>query len=282
MLSRCGLRCGWARLASLLGLVLAAGCAGEPAQDDQAAEPVPEIVGSATVEETSQDSTAGTLRRFLPDAMRRSTRAETFAHAAHVQIDCAVCHQVSEGHGTHGSVECADCHRASAMATMRVLRPEQCAACHHAAEQPLACENCHETRPSVASEQRLALEVWSAPRTRTFTFEHEIHAALDCASCHRAAPMLSPAEPCASCHTEHHTVTARCVACHTPPAEGAHDVESHLTCSGAGCHSAPDVEAIADTRAVCVVCHQAQEEHEPEGNCIECHRVRPDLQRRDG
>ena len=28
-------------------------------------------------------------------------------------------------------------------------------------------------------------------------------------------------------------------------------------------------------RAVCLACHAAQEEHEPGGVCIECHRVRP-------
>jgi hypothetical protein len=28
---------------------------------------------------------------------------------------------------------------------------------------------------------------------------------------------------------------------------------------------------------VCLVCHQAQEDHEPGGNCVECHRVRSGL-----
>jgi len=267
-------RPGWLLGASLLAaLGLGAGCAGEPTEggtDEAVAE-----VASAGQE--PQDSTRGTLRRFLPDEMQRSTRAETFAHDAHVQISCAVCHTVPEGHGSHGSVECADCHRASAMATVQVLGPEQCAACHHGAEQALACADCHESRGVVQSTQRLALEVWAESRDRTFAFDHQGHSELDCASCHQSAPLLTPAAPCASCHEEHHEPTVRCQSCHLPPIESAHDVQSHLTCSGSGCHRAREVEAIAGTRAVCLVCHQDQEEHEPAGDCIECHRVRPGL-----
>jgi hypothetical protein len=208
--------------------------------------------------------------------MRRSTRPETFAHEAHEQIDCAVCHQVTQGHGSHEDVECADCHRASEMATVRALTPEQCLACHHGPEQTSTCEDCHEAPGAYQTEQQLALEVWSEARSRTLAFDHAWHEEVDCESCHQAAPVLAP-ETCASCHEDHHVPTVRCASCHTLPPESAHDVESHLTCSGAGCHRSPDVEAIADTRAVCLACHQEQEDHEPEGDCIECHRVRPGL-----
>ena len=279
MLEARGLTSRWMQRASaLVWLGLAAACAGEPAAEEQSAEPTPELAGSVA-QETPQDTAAATLRRFLPDEMRRSTRPETFPHGAHVQIDCGVCHEVPDGHVTHDALQCASCHRASASVTVRALGPEQCAACHHGPQQRLSCEDCHASRPAVASEQQLALEVWSAPRSRTLPFDHGVHGALDCASCHRSAPMLTPAESCASCHAEHHAATVRCASCHTPPAEAAHGVEAHLTCSGAGCHRAPEVEAIADTRSVCVVCHQAQEEHEPGGNCVECHRVRPDAPR---
>jgi len=268
-------------VAALVWLALAAGCSGEPAADEQAGEGTPALAENSAPESPA-DSAGPPLRRFLPDEMRRSTRAESFPHEAHGQIDCSVCHDVPNGHATHADVECAGCHRASASVTVRELRPEQCAACHHGAEQRLTCRDCHEDRPVVASVQMLDLEVWSAPRSRALTFDHDVHGALDCTSCHRAAPLLTPTEPCSTCHSEHHAEGVRCVSCHTPPPPTAHDVQAHLSCSGAGCHRAPEVEAITDSRSVCVVCHQAQEEHEPGGNCVECHRVRPETPRRLG
>lgn len=264
----------WLLRASLIAaLGLGGACGGEPEEEEVAQA----LVEDATVDSALLDTPSVALRRFLPDSMRRSTRAETFPHDAHGQISCAVCHEVPQGHGSHASVGCADCHRASGLATVRELGPEQCAACHHGPDQALSCQHCHESRGPVQSRQQLALEVWSAPRERTLTFAHGRHAELDCVSCHQAAPMLSPAVPCASCHQEHHAPTIRCQSCHTPPPESAHGVEAHLTCSGSGCHRAPEIEAFADSRAVCLVCHQAQEEHEPGGDCIECHRVRPGL-----
>ena len=138
----------------------------------------------------------------------------------------------------------------------------------------MSCEACHESQPAVQSVQELFLEVWTAPRERSLAFDHGLHADLTCASCHQALPLLSPAESCASCHTEHHTVEVRCVECHVAPVEGAHDVQAHLTCSGSGCHRTPEVEAMASARPVCISCHVELEEHEPGGDCIECHRVR--------
>jgi hypothetical protein len=249
----------------------ACGAGDTPQEGQQEPEPAPEAVAAQ-----APPDTAPALRRFLPDAMQRATRAETFPHDAHGQIACAVCHEAPRGHDVHDTLECADCHRASATATVRALGPDQCAACHHGSEQTLGCAHCHGPPGPVGSAQVLAFDVWNAPRTRVLDFDHGRHAALECASCHQAPPALEPAS-CASCHSEHHVPTVRCASCHTPPAAGAHDVQAHLTCSGSGCHSAPLVEAIADTRAVCLVCHQAQEDHEPGGSCIDCHRVRPGL-----
>ena len=56
--------------------------------------------------------------------------------------------------------------------------------------------------------------------------------------------------------------------------EGDHDLRVHQTCSGSGCHTAPDVESLAETRTGCLGCHQAQTEHEPRQDCVECHRMR--------
>lgn len=213
-------------------------------------------------------------RPFLPDEMRRSTRAESFPHEAHRQIDCAVCHQTPAGHATHQDVSCAACHRASADVRVMALTPEDCQSCHHSPDQSLTCQACHQSPPAVTTVQQLSLEVWGAPRTRSLDFDHSVHGSVSCGSCHRAFPSLLPAEPCASCHAEHHTAEAHCVSCHVEPPAGAHDVQVHLTCGGAGCHRAPDVEAIATTRNVCLVCHREQEDHEPGGDCVQCHQVR--------
>ncbi|HSH74756.1 MAG TPA: hypothetical protein VLA09_03555 [Longimicrobiales bacterium] len=256
------------------GLVFACG-PGEPEGEEVGPEPFAE---AAVAEEQAEDSAAA-LRRFLPDDMQRSTRPATFAHDAHVQIDCSVCHQVAQGHGSHEDVECADCHRASEMATVRSLTPQECLACHHGPEQTWTCERCHEAPGVHQTVQQLSFEVWTGSRSRTLAFDHGWHEVVECESCHREAPLLEP-EACASCHEDHHVATIRCASCHTPAPESAHDVEAHLTCSGSGCHRAPDIEAIADTRAVCLACHQELEEHEPAGDCVECHRVRPGLERR--
>jgi len=262
----------WRRRPPALALLclLAAACGQPP-------PPEPEAAGNqvpAPAEETPAPEPG--LRPFLPDAMQRSTRAESFPHGAHGQIDCAVCHQVAEGHGSHVGVSCADCHRASGTTTVAALTPDQCQSCHHGADQPLTCEACHQSRPALSSVQELNLEVWSAPRSRSLDFDHALHEDLACALCHRALPALSPAEPCASCHADHHTAAVRCITCHVTPASDAHDVQAHLTCGGAGCHRTPEVEALAATRPVCLVCHQEQEEHEPGGDCVECHQVGPE------
>ncbi len=255
---------------ALLVVALAASCGGEP--ESEADQPQTIAVVPATVEQGA--TTEPGLRPFLPDAMQRSTRPESFPHEAHGQVTCAVCHEVPRGHASHTDLGCADCHTAAASATVQALSPEQCQSCHHDAAQLLACESCHESRPTLASVQELALEVWAGPRERALDFDHSIHDDLDCSSCHQALPALTPAVACASCHAEHHTVESSCAACHVEPAAGAHGVEVHLTCSGSGCHRAPEVEAIATTRPVCESCHLDQIDHEPGGSCIECHRMR--------
>lgn len=254
----------------VLGVAVLLAC-GEAPEPEPVQEPVQEALAAAEPDTVVAEPR---LRPFLPDEMQRSTRAESFPHATHEQIDCAVCHQVPQGHGTHGDVECADCHTSSANVTVRALTPEQCQSCHHGVDQTRSCVVCHQDRPTVASVQELDLEVWRTPRTRTLAFDHGLHADLECRTCHQALPALTPAEPCASCHSVHHTGEVRCASCHVEPPAGAHGVEVHLTCSGSGCHRAPEVEAIATQRPVCLACHAEQEDHEPGGDCIECHRVR--------
>jgi len=273
MSRRPGSAAGWCRrvLPAISICLFVVACGGQP-------EPEPEQEPAQQTAVAVQDTAAAqpTLRPFLPDEMQRSTRAEAFPHNAHAQISCSVCHQVPQGHGTHEDVACAQCHRASAGATITSLTPAQCQSCHHGVNQTRPCVTCHESRPTVEAVQELHFEVWSAPRTRTLTFDHGRHSGLECSTCHKALPSLLPAEPCASCHENHHTPQADCTACHVEPPPGAHDVQVHLSCSGAGCHRVPDVEAFATSRNVCLVCHRAQRDHEPGGDCIQCHRVRPE------
>lgn len=262
------------KLRSALVLCLFAWACGQGEEPERVVEPADTALQIAQQEEPPSEPPR---RPFLPDEMRRSTRPESFPHEAHREIDCAVCHDEPQGHATHEGISCAACHEASADVRVMALEPRDCQSCHHRADQPRPCEACHESRPALLSvQQRLDLSVWSAPRTRSFDFDHSLHADLSCGACHRARPALLPAESCGSCHAEHHTAEARCVTCHVEPPSGAHDVRVHLTCSGSGCHRAPDVEAIADSRNVCLVCHRQQQDHEPGGNCVECHRVRGD------
>lgn len=117
------------------------------------------------------------------------------------------------------------------------------------------------------------LGIWDRPRSRSLPFAHEAHEARDCENCHVERPTLRPDVDCASCHEDHHTPEARCMTCHEQPAEDAHDIEAHLGCGGTGCHSQPGFDALVQERATCLVCHQAQEDHEPGQDCAECHQI---------
>jgi hypothetical protein len=117
---------------------------------------------------------------------------------------------------------------------------------------------------------------------RGLPFDHDRHAARECTACHGPAPAVGSPRPCQECHVEHHRPGSRCLACHPSVQPGAHDREAHRGCTGAGCHG---VTALVDTgtgRQVCLVCHAAQETHEPGEPCARCHLFRdaPDATRR--
>ncbi|HKJ02278.1 MAG TPA: hypothetical protein VJ997_07480, partial [Longimicrobiales bacterium] len=155
------------------------------------------------------------------------------------------------------------------------LTPADCMACHHSPERNLACSKCH-TPPGPRTVQRtFQMSVWPSPRTRTLPFDHARHGSVECRTCHQQPTTMAPTRTCASCHERHHTPAARCQTCHAPPPASAHDANAHLGCLGSGCHNAPDIDAISGRRAVCLVCHQAQESHEVGKECAECHQVRP-------
>lgn len=266
---------GPAALALLVTALLAlAGCGGEESQPEGEATPSSaEVAEEPSGEEEARSEEAS--QPFLPVAMRRSTRVETFAHDAHAEIECTVCHEEPEGHGVHRDLVCAECHRSGASMTREELTPLDCLSCHHGAQQARSCESCHDPVEARLVARSLDLGVWTSPRTRELPFDHRVHESAACESCHVEEPTLEPSVSCGSCHEEHHTEEARCMTCHAEPPVSAHDLEAHLDCGGAGCHTAPLVEALAQTRSGCLVCHQDQEAHEPGQECADCHRVRP-------
>lgn len=256
-----------------LVLALSAGaCGGEPAEEasDQAAGA--ETVASAAA--TDQEAEAP-VRRWLPDEMSRSTRVENFPHVAHVEISCRVCHAAPRGHQMHSDLPCAECHRSSALVTRQALTPADCMACHHDPQRNVACTNCHTPPGPRTLGQTVQMSVWSAPRTMSLPFDHARHEEVQCRTCHEQPTTMRPTRTCASCHDNHHTPAARCQSCHAQPSTTAHDAQAHLGCLGSGCHNVADVDAMSGRRAVCLVCHQAQENHERGKECANCHQVRP-------
>lgn len=262
-------------LVAVLGLL--AGCGGEEPGAEAAEGPgfFSEFIPPPPAEEEVPAET-GPIRPFLPVAMARSTRAETFPHNAHADIQCLECHERPPGHGSHAAVDCGNCHRNSATATRAELTQADCMACHHGTERDIACTRCHEVPGPRRVTRPMDFSVWSAPRTRGLPFDHAIHVDLGCRSCHMPPPELRPNLECVSCHDEgHHRPTADCAQCHGTDIIRNHDLDAHQTCSASGCHNQPTIEAISLlSRGVCVACHQAQRTHQEGQDCAECHEVR--------
>jgi len=254
--------------AGLFGVVLLTSCVGQPPPEAE-----PESTVAAT--EPEEEAVTQVRRPFLPDEMRRPGGGPSFPHGSHEQIGCANCHQRIPGHGAHGTLACAECHAASEQATQGTVSRGECMACHHSAERQTTCARCHDPGGLRNVQQSVHLGVWPAARVRRLPFDHQWHEAETCDACHRNGPTLTPNPSCASCHEDHHRPDARCMTCHESPATGAHPLAAHLGCSGEGCHTEPALAAMAQTRTVCLVCHQDQEQHEPGEQCAECHQVRP-------
>ncbi len=183
-----------------------------------------------------------------------------FRHQSHLEIECVACHSVADSHG---------------IATTRTVA--DCRSCHHTQESGRAtCSTCHTDDDPfhvAALEQSMtfALSVGEV-RVGPAGFSHTLHASTTCETCHVGAPDLAVVEDtCASCHTDHHEASVDCASCHTEAPEGAHLVEVHVGCSGAGCHTDPVVEGVPRTRPFCLTCHQDLRDHRPEENCITCH-----------
>jgi hypothetical protein len=187
-------------------------------------------------------------------------------------------------HRRHEALSCRACHGAGERHRSPLVRTAlDCAACHHEAAATRSCGTCHRPRQLAAVETvttPLALGVWSEPRLRVLPFAHAGHDALGCLECHGTPVTLSLNVGCAGCHAAHHRPEADCSACHPPARAAAHGPAAHLSCSGSGCHAPRRAPSPTVSRTLCLVCHDAQRDHEPAGACAACHLI-PELPARE-
>lgn len=185
-----------------------------------------------------------------------------FEHAVHDEYTCADCHSMEVEHGRlllRGTADCSGCHHTGE----RLDRG--CVACHDIGEVT-------EVAVSLTRVFEFSVRPDASPERDLF-FDHRVHADRACVECHVDGPAQSAvALDCAGCHEEHHTASAQnCWSCHVRPPEGAHTVEVHRTCSGAGCHTESPISNLTPTRAGCLLCHEDQIEHERARECVDCH-----------
>ena len=185
-------------------------------------------------------------------------------------------------HGNHRNVECAQCHVSEdSHGQLTLTSLTDCRSCHHT--EPVAdnCSACH--APSVLNPQWVTARQWpmdfsvGGDDRRNVRFRHQEHVSSDCSTCHLEGLRRPPAvQSCNTCHQEHHQNPAQvdCMSCHEPPAAEAHPAgESHVTCSGAGCHTDSPLQVVPRNRTSCLVCHQDMADHQAGGECIECHAL---------
>ena len=184
-------------------------------------------------------------------------------------------------HVEHREVACADCHASEPVhGALTVSTVADCRSCHHAEPVAADCSSCHQegggggTGGALEVHRDLLLSVGARP-DRALPFDHVRHEDLSCTSCHAEGPDRSAAAAdCTSCHEPHHEATTECASCHVPAAGGAHRRETaHLGCGGSGCHQDLPFQALERTRTVCLVCHQDQVDHRPDGDCADCHAM---------
>jgi hypothetical protein len=182
-------------------------------------------------------------------------------------------------HELHASYQCAECH--STGTATSVSNRKWCADCHHLEAGYTQCQRCHTVR-EIAPEPVRAIVRFKLPpaeiRTRSLTFDHNVHGNVGCASCHTGGAELRAQAGCESCHTDHHRADADCQACHSEPPVTAHSETVHLDlagCGAAGCHVAEGIDyaVMSGERSLCLSCHVAQREHEQPEPCAECHLV---------
>lgn len=188
-------------------------------------------------------------------------------------------------HSLHRGVTCTACHSTTGQkhGALLVRTKTDCLTCHHGPEPragagAMACTQCH-TAPQlakVAPQQPVLVRttVSATPRTRSLPFAHARHATLQCTTCHTTPVTRAVGKDCTSCHTEHHTPTRACIACHTGVQTLHKRADVHQGCTGASCHRDAAVLNLSPTRNVCLACHNDKVNHKAGGECAKCHQVR--------
>jgi hypothetical protein len=187
----------------------------------------------------------------------RGRRPLEFAHAEHRDVDCLQCHSVERSHGA-----------------VTVTSVQQCRECHHTEVVARSCVSCHGEREILPVRHRVRQTVnlsVAQPSARMLPFAHAEHTGITCQNCHRVPLTMAVDRSCNDCHQDHHRPTTNCIACHANPPETAHTLAVHQGCAGAGCHDPVPFRGIPQTRNFCLSCHQDLIDHEPQGNCVECH-----------
>ena len=220
----------------------------------------PAVVRAVLIATCTAVVCAGSAKVVSAQASPQS-RLRPFDHARHESVSCTSCHGTGERHRT-----------------LLVQTARDCASCHHSTERRQSCTTCHsldQLPPPSRVAAKMSLTVWDSVGTRPLPFRHDVHlragAAVACRDCHGAPVTLAMNRECASCHQPHHRPEASCSSCHPAPRTGVHPLATHLSCSGSGCHAA----AVAPPPTLCLTCHTAQRDHEPEGSCASCHRIPP-------
>ena len=259
------------RNAGLVLLLGALACVGGDAR--VAVDAATQTAAAAAV---PQDSTAAQPSRPLHLARLEQRAPTTFPHDPHLRFDCTRCHAQVAGHERHANVACRQCHEAPAP-TSAGASASECSSCHHGRSQPFGCLHCHdgEASDSPPPAVPLTFRIAGATAVRTVAVPHARHAELACTRCHTGDHQAGAAAQCGACHQRHHQPAANCAGCHLPPREGVHDAASHRGCNGGGCHQDAAVLALPFVRAVCLMCHPAQVQHEPGGECATCHNLQP-------
>jgi hypothetical protein len=265
-------------LLTFSALVAVAGC-GPEEPDPETDSESEAVLAEESVEEPAQVEDVLTRRRRRRlERERAITFVSSFPHDPHTRIACERCHSATEAHATHrDDVGCADCHSSPGTDAMTTPSEAECLDCHHGADHQLTCQQCHSAaeRPDGLVQVRVEMTVYPSPLERSLRFEHGLHEALACTSCHVEPTTYRAPNSCAGCHAEHHQADSDCLTCHTQESVAGHGLDVHTGCSGGGCHSDPDILALPLSRNVCLSCHEEQIDHEAPQECVDCHAPQP-------
>ena len=262
-------------LSLLAAAWLLAACGGETDAPPAGGDPAGEAADSVDGAVLAQAAALPFLARVVDDG----SADRLFPHAPHRDRTCRSCHEAVPDHGTHPGVECVDCHaRPESYLSRPAPTRRECMECHHEPTRSADCRSCHAAGevPAGSVDRTLTLSVWAGPRERTMPFDHRLHDGEACGACHGAGVFQAVERACGSCHDAHHRPEAACGSCHArPDSPMVHSGEAHSGCAGSGCHDASRTAGLTATRALCLICHEAQTNHEAGSSCVDCHQVNP-------